>query len=99
MFVRTESSDLTNNNLDTFVDLSNTSWGSKYTTPSDGFAYIYNESGKTGAIGISGGNGSNTAVAQMGSKEGLYSCYVKKGMKIFATNANATTIGFYPIIT
>lgn len=92
------SSDLTNNNLDTFVDLSSTGWGSKYKTPSDGFIYINNESGKTGAVGITGGNGSNTSVAQIGGKEGLYTCYVKKGMKIFAANANATAIGFYPII-
>ena len=72
------------------VDLSSYSSSNKYSCPSDGYIWVYNDTGKSGYVQID-----NTNVS-IGGVVGRFAVFVKKGTRIFPMGS-ATTFAFVPL--
>lgn len=83
------------NQYDEAVDISSyTSSSNYYTAPSDGYAYLKNESGQAGTITLIGSTG--TALGLIGGNVGFYLVYVKKGLRLVVGGSFAN-ISFFKL--
>ena len=83
------------NQYDEAVDISSyTSSSNYYTAPSDGYAYLKNESGQAGTITLIDSTG--TALGLIGGNVGFYLVYVKKGLRLVVGGSFAN-ISFFKL--
>ena len=78
----------------TLIDLSSYT-STPYTFPSDGYAFIGNNSNQTGYLLLIG-SGQTTAFIRLGQTAGYHSCFVKKGMKC-TFSGTSNTARFAPL--
>lgn len=65
-----------------------TSSSNMYTFPGDGYVFLSNNSGQTGA-GYLVGSGQTTGYLQIGNYQGRYTTFVRKGMKTYISGTSA----------
>ena len=86
--------DLTANDLGTAIDVKSYTSANPYTTQKDGYLYLGVGSGQSSLAWIKGS--SSNSVLAMGGTAGFFSCFVRKGMKIYASNS-PTTLNFFEL--
>lgn len=86
--------ELVANNMGTAIDVKSYTSANPYTTQKDGYLYLGVGSGQSSLAWIKGSTGST--VIAMGGTAGFFSCFVKKGMKVYASNS-PTTLNFFEL--
>lgn len=82
------------NDLGNAIDVKSYTSANPYTTQKDGYLYLGVGSGQSSLAWIKGS--SSNSVLAMGGTAGFFSCFVRKGMKIYASNS-PTTLNFFEL--
>lgn len=71
------------------IDISGYTSSNMYTFPEDGYVFVSNSGSQTGYVLLVGA-GQTTAYVRVGYGTGYFSCFVKKGMKCYASGTSGT---------